>query len=48
MAGYIRIATAEYTIDWTIPHCVLCLRMIGLAFDVMDGQVPVEKRMSVS
>jgi lysophospholipid acyltransferase 5 len=24
-------------ISWTMPHCVLTLRLIGLAIDVFDG-----------
>lgn len=28
----------SYTIKWTTPHCVLTLRLIGLAFDVYDGR----------
>lgn len=30
-------------IKWTMPHCVLVLRLIGLSFNVADGQRPVEK-----
>ena len=29
--------TAEYALNWTMPHCVLCLKLIGLAIDVYDG-----------
>jgi hypothetical protein len=28
----------KYDIKWTIPHCVLTLRLIGQAFDAYDGQ----------
>ena len=27
-----------YTVKWTTPHCVLALRLIGLAFDIYDGK----------
>ena len=27
----------EWSLSWTMPCCVLCLRMIGLAVDVHDG-----------
>lgn len=27
----------------TMPHCVLTLRLIGLAFDIADGTLPEEK-----
>jgi len=26
-----------YDLDWTTPQCVLCLRLIGLSFDLFDG-----------
>jgi len=29
----------SYTIKWTTPHCVLTLRLIGLVWDVYDGQI---------
>uniref|UniRef100_A0A2R5LM33 Lysophospholipid acyltransferase 5 n=1 Tax=Ornithodoros turicata TaxID=34597 RepID=A0A2R5LM33_9ACAR len=38
LAGYFFTATGDYDITWTMPHCILCLRLIGLAFDVYDGQ----------
>jgi len=28
----------EYDVSWTMPQCVLCLRLIGLTWDVYDGQ----------
>jgi lysophospholipid acyltransferase 5 len=27
----------EYDVSWTMPQCVLCLRLIGLTWDVYDG-----------
>ena len=36
--GYLMYnMTAEYAVNWTLPHCVLCLKLIGLAMDVWDG-----------
>jgi len=35
--GYAYTESAGYDINWTMPGCVLCLRMIGLAADVHDG-----------
>ncbi|CAN8004871.1 unnamed protein product, partial [Ixodes hexagonus] len=35
--GYYFTATKEYDITWTMPHCILALRLIGLVFDVYDG-----------
>lgn len=29
-----------------MPHCVLVLRLIGLAFDVADGELPEEQLSS--
>ncbi|RGB34989.1 MBOAT, membrane-bound O-acyltransferase family-domain-containing protein [Rhizophagus diaphanus] len=37
IVGYYVTATDEYDIDWTMPQCVLCLRMIGFSMDFMDG-----------
>ncbi|KAG8197373.1 hypothetical protein JTE90_013498 [Oedothorax gibbosus] len=38
MFGYYVTGTDDYDIKWSMPHCVLTLRLIGLAFDVYDGQ----------
>ncbi|XP_037502714.1 lysophospholipid acyltransferase 5 [Rhipicephalus sanguineus] len=35
--GYYHTATKDYDITWTMPHCILSLRLIGLVFDVYDG-----------
>ena len=40
--GYVVNATEDYDITWTMPQCVLCLRLIGLAYDVWDGTKPKE------
>uniref|UniRef100_A0A8C6YSW3 Uncharacterized protein n=1 Tax=Nothoprocta perdicaria TaxID=30464 RepID=A0A8C6YSW3_NOTPE len=37
MAGYYFTATEHYDIKWTMPHCVLTLKLIGLAIDYYDG-----------
>ncbi|XP_008321008.1 lysophospholipid acyltransferase 5 [Cynoglossus semilaevis] len=37
LAGYYYTATEEYDIKWTMPHCVLMLKLVGLAFDFYDG-----------
>lgn len=36
--GYYITATETYDITWTMPHCVLTLKLIGLAFNIADGQ----------
>lgn len=47
LLGYYYTSTETYDITWTMPHCVLTLRLIGLAFDVSDGQRP-ESELSSS
>ncbi|XP_051818637.1 lysophospholipid acyltransferase 5 [Antechinus flavipes] len=37
LAGYYYTATDNYDIKWTMPHCVLTLKLIGLAVDYYDG-----------
>ena len=37
-AGYYRTGTDTYDIKWSMPHCVLTLRLIGLTFDYYDGK----------
>jgi len=37
LIGYTFTASEEYDISWTMPQCVLCLRLIGLTVDVYDG-----------
>ncbi|CAG0891785.1 unnamed protein product [Darwinula stevensoni] len=37
LAGYYFTESDTYDIKWTMPHCVLTLRLIGIAFDVYDG-----------
>lgn len=41
--GYYFTATKEYDITWTMPHCILALRLIGLVYDVYDGKKNPEK-----
>ncbi|XP_046432048.1 lysophospholipid acyltransferase 5 [Neodiprion fabricii] len=38
LVGYYTTSTEEYDIKWTMPQCVLTLRLIGLAFDLYDGR----------
>ncbi|XP_014206756.1 lysophospholipid acyltransferase 5 [Copidosoma floridanum] len=44
LVGYYTTATDDYDIKWTLPQCVLTLRLIGLAFDVFDGRQPENKK----
>ncbi|XP_053146782.1 lysophospholipid acyltransferase 5 [Hemicordylus capensis] len=38
LAGYYFTATEQYDIKWTMPHCVLTLKLIGLVIDYYDGR----------
>uniref|UniRef100_A0A8C6WYG0 Lysophospholipid acyltransferase 5 n=1 Tax=Neogobius melanostomus TaxID=47308 RepID=A0A8C6WYG0_9GOBI len=49
LAGYYYTATEEYDIKWTMPHCVLTLKLVGLAWDYYDGgqeNLNAEQKMS--
>lgn len=37
LVGYYFTTSDTYDIKWTMPHCVLVLRLIGLAFDISDS-----------
>lgn len=37
LVGYYYTESEGYDICWTMPHCVLTLRLIGLTFDCYDG-----------
>ncbi|XP_052894137.1 lysophospholipid acyltransferase 5 [Anopheles moucheti] len=38
LIGYYYTTSDTYDIKWTMPHCVLVLRLIGLAFDLSDSR----------
>ncbi|KAL7754334.1 hypothetical protein RI367_000315 [Sorochytrium milnesiophthora] len=38
LGAYVVYASDDYDINWTTPQAVLCLRLIGYAFDVSDGK----------
>lgn len=38
LLGYYQTGTDTYDIKWSMPHCVLTLRLIGLTFDYYDGK----------
>lgn len=40
IVGYVISQTDGYDINWSTPHCLLTLRLIGVAFDTYDGQKP--------
>ncbi|XP_033221131.1 lysophospholipid acyltransferase 5-like [Belonocnema kinseyi] len=40
LLGYYSTSTEDYDIKWTMPQCVLTLRLIGLTFNVWDGSKP--------
>ena len=35
--GYVFSQTDGYDVNWSTPHCVLTLKLIGVAFDMFDG-----------
>lgn len=39
LIAYYLTASNEYDILWTMPHCVLVLRLIGFGFDIADGKL---------
>lgn len=41
--GYILTSNTDYAVNWTMPHCVLTLRLIGVAMDCYDGSRPEEE-----
>ncbi|XP_057670002.1 lysophospholipid acyltransferase 5-like [Diorhabda carinulata] len=43
ITGYIYTSTESYDITWTMPQCVITLRLIAIAFDLYDGRKPIEK-----
>lgn len=43
IAGYIVTESEEYDITWTMPQCVLTLKLIALSFDLWDGQKKPEE-----
>lgn len=38
LVGYVMTESEEYDITWTMPHCVLTLKLIALSFDLWDGK----------
>ncbi|KAL1929035.1 hypothetical protein VTP01DRAFT_2094 [Rhizomucor pusillus] len=41
LLGYIFEATDDYDVSWTMPQCILCLRLMGFSFDFLDGETSV-------
>lgn len=41
LGGYLLSATDDYDITWTMPQCILCLRLMGFSFDFLDGKTSV-------
>ncbi|KAK9760570.1 hypothetical protein K7432_015274 [Basidiobolus ranarum] len=38
LGGYYSNSLQTYDITWTMPQCILCLRMLGLSWDFYDGR----------
>ena len=47
-SGYWYSESESYDINWTTPHCVLTLRLIGLTFDCYDGARAKSKNIQLS
>jgi lysophospholipid acyltransferase 5 len=47
LVGYYFTESEGYDICWTMPHCVLSLRLIGISFDCYDGERAKQKGESV-
>lgn len=45
ISGYVWVLYLEevHSISWTIPHCVLVLKLIGLAYNIYDGRKDPDK-----
>nr|XP_022910808.1 lysophospholipid acyltransferase 5-like [Onthophagus taurus] len=43
LIGYHYSGTNDYDINWTVPQCVLVLRLIAVSYDLYDGRQPIEK-----
>lgn len=41
--GYYCMNYGTYDINWTMSYCILCLRLIGLAWDYRDSSLPIER-----
>jgi lysophospholipid acyltransferase 5 len=48
VGGYLHVMYSNeiHPIAWTIPHCVMVLKMIGLAYSLYDGQKKQETLVS--
>ncbi|KAM3969055.1 lysophosphatidylcholine acyltransferase 3 protein nessy [Aphomia sociella] len=42
LVGYVVTESEDYDITWTMPHCVLTLKLIALSYDLWDGQLMVK------
>lgn len=47
LVGYWYTESDGYDICWTMPHCILALRLIGLTFDLYDGTRAAKEGRSV-
>ena len=53
---YVTQIGSEYSFTWTIPQCVLTLRLIAMTFDIYDGhrnaklrkESPVRAKVSIN
>ncbi|KAL9970371.1 hypothetical protein ACROYT_G022734 [Oculina patagonica] len=43
LSGYVYYASGEYDVNWTTPQCILCLRLLSIAWDYYDGNQDQDK-----
>lgn len=48
LTGYYVTESEDYDITWTMPHCVLTLKLIALSFDLWDGQKLLQGKEELS
>ncbi|RVE43584.1 hypothetical protein evm_011768 [Chilo suppressalis] len=48
LIGYVVTESEDYDITWTMPHCVLTLKLIALSFDLWDGEKMLKGDASLS
>ncbi|KAJ7382662.1 Lysophosphatidylcholine acyltransferase 3 [Desmophyllum pertusum] len=43
LSGYVYYASGDYDVNWTTPQCILCLRLLSIAWDYYDGNQDQDK-----
>uniref|UniRef100_W5MLS2 Lysophospholipid acyltransferase 5 n=1 Tax=Lepisosteus oculatus TaxID=7918 RepID=W5MLS2_LEPOC len=48
LLGYYYTATDQYDIKWTMPHCVLTLKLVGKSFEIPLDIINTDKSMALN